>query len=218
MSGWPCAEATDGAPLKAGEILLAPGGLPADQALLFVIDGGKGIRKAIAETYGRLALVQRCQVHKKGNVLEHLPEERQAQMDRILNEIYLETKGVELAQRRLVQLASSLEEDYPSAASSIREGLAETLTLRRLGIDGALYRTFRSTNPIENLNGSVARYTRNVCRWRNGLMILRWVAFALIEAEKGFRRVKGYRDMKKLVAALDRHQREIELDTEVAAA
>lgn len=109
-------------------------GLPADRALLFVIDGGKGIRKAIAETFGRLALVQRCQVHKKRNVLEHLSEERQPNTGRILNDVYLQTKTIELAQRRLAQLASSLEEEFPSAASSIREGLEETLTLRKLGI------------------------------------------------------------------------------------
>lgn len=193
-------------------------GLPADRAMLFVIDGGKGIHKAIRDTYGRLALIQRCQVHKKSNVLDHLSEERQPNTNRILNDIYLKTQRADLAERRLLQLASGLEEEFPSAASSIREGLKETLTLRRLGIKEALYRTLRSTNPIENLNGLVADYTRNVRRWRNGLMVQRWVAMGLIEAEKRFRRVKGHQDMNKLVAALDAHQREIELDTKIEVA
>ncbi|MCY4660197.1 MAG: transposase, partial [Acidobacteria bacterium] len=88
-------------------------------------------------------------------------------------------------------------------AASIREGLDETLTVQRLGLTGALQRTLRSTNIIENLNGSVERYTRNVKRWRGGHMIQRWVASALVEAEKHFRRVGGYRDLPHLVNALD---------------
>ena len=97
----------------------------------------------------------------------------------------------------------SLERDHPGAAASLREGLVETLTVQRLGLTGALQRTLRSTNIIENLNGSVERYTRNVKRWRGGQMIQRWVASALVEAEKHFRRVRGYRDLPHLVVALD---------------
>ena len=93
----------------------------------------------------------------------------------------------------------------PGAAGSLREGLEETLTVQRLGIDGALYLTLRSTNPIENLNGAVAHHTRNVKRWRDGQMVLRWVGAALLQATGGFRRVRGMRDMPKLCAALDRH-------------
>ena len=103
----------------------------------------------------------------------------------------------------LERLAASLERDHPGAAASLREGLAETLTVQRLGLTGALQRTLRSTNSIENRNGSVERYTRNVKRWRGGQMIQRWVASALVEAEKRFRRVRGYRDLPHLVAALD---------------
>lgn len=193
-------------------------GLPGDRALLFVVDGGKGIRKAITRCFGRLALVQRCQFHKRCNVLAHLPIARQAHVRRVLNEIYLETENFHTARRRLLQLASSLEADYPGAAASLREGLEETLTLRLLGIRETLYRTLRSTNPIENLNGSVAHHTRNVRRWRNGLMIQRWVAMALNEAEKKFRRIRGFRDMKLLVDALDRHQQELNKETEKAIA
>ena len=97
----------------------------------------------------------------------------------------------------------SLEHDHPGAAASIREGLDETLTVQRLGLTGALQRTLRTTNIIENLNGSVEHYSRNVKRWRGGQMIQRWVASALVEAEKHFRRVRGYRDLQHLVGALD---------------
>ena len=103
----------------------------------------------------------------------------------------------------LERLAGSLERDHPGAAASIREGLDETLTVQRLGLTGALQRTLRTTNIIENLNGSVERYTRNVKRWRGGQMIQRWVASALVEADKHFRRVRGYRDLQHLVGALN---------------
>jgi hypothetical protein len=84
----------------------------------------------------------------------------------------------------------------------VREGLDETLTVQRLGIEGALYRTLRSTNRIENFNDSVTTYTRNVKRWRNGSMIVRWVSAAVLEAEKHFRRVRGFSDLPKLLQAL----------------
>lgn len=195
-------------------------GLPADRSMLFVIDGGKGIHKAITETYGRLAVIQRCQVHKKRNVLSHLPEEQHPSVSRVLDQAYLRTRKEKLARRQLKQLAQSLEQSYPSAAASLWEGLDETLTLLRLDLDvhGSLYLTLRSTNPIENLNGSVAHYTRNVKRWRNGLMVQRWVATALSEAEKKFRRVRGFREMEDLIVALGEHQRQIELDNEEAVA
>ena len=108
----------------------------------------------------------------------------------------------ELAKRQLERLARSLERSHPSAARSIREGLDETLTLTRLGVDGALYRTLRTTNAIENLNGLTARYLRNVKRWRDGAMLERWVGAALHEVVRGFRKIRGYRDFKHLVAAL----------------
>jgi transposase-like protein len=193
-------------------------GLPSDQAMLFVIDGGKGIHKAITETYGRLALIQRCQVHKKRNVLGHLPEELKPSVGRMLNQAYRDTDSAKLAQRQLQQLASSLEQTYPSAAASVEEGLEETLTVLALGVDKQLYRSLRSTNPIENLNRLVRKYTSNVTRWRNGLMVQRWVAMGLVEAEKNFRRLTGHRFMRDLIAKLDEHQRALELDNEEAVA
>jgi len=177
-------------------------GLNAERPMLFVIDGGRGLRKAITELFGPGALVQRCQVHKRRNVLDHLPESMQAGVRRAMQQAY-ETPDADLARRQLDRLARSLEREHPGAAGSLREGLEETLTLQGLGISGALYRTLRSSNPIENLNGSVMLFARNVRRWQDGSMILRWVGSALHEAQKQFRRLRGFRDMKHLIAALD---------------
>jgi len=180
-------------------------GLPTDRALLFVIDGSKALRKAIREVFGGLALVQRCQVHKERNVLEHLPQALRPSVRRALRQAWAASRA-DLARRQLARLATSLEADHPGAARSLREGLEETLTLLALGLEGALYRTLRSTNPIENLNGSVAAYTRHVKRWRGGGMILRWVGAAVVEASTGFRRIRGHRDLTRLVQALQRHE------------
>jgi hypothetical protein len=107
-----------------------------------------------------------------------------------------------------------LHEDHPGAAASLCEGLAETLTLMRLGVTGWLYRGVRSTNLIESLNGQLAHFTHNVRRWRDGTMIVRWVATTVREAERKFRCLKGHRDMPRLVAGLDAHQRSLQIDKE----
>ena len=107
-----------------------------------------------------------------------------------------------LAKRQLERLASSLANDHPGAAASLREGLDETLTVIDFGLDEALYRTFSTTNPIENLNGLIAQFTANVTRWRDGQMVLRWIGAALTDASSRFRAVRGYRDMKRLLNAL----------------
>jgi transposase-like protein len=178
-------------------------GLPAERAMLFAVDGARALRKAITDTYGELGLVQRCQEHKRRNVLDHLPDHVHGHVGRALAQAW-QAKSVSVAKRQLEHLATSLEKEHPGAAASVREGLEETLTLIGLGIDGALYQTLRTTNPIENLNGSVARYTRNVKRWRGGLMIQRWVSAALLEAQQRFRRVRGYKQMPLLIAQLDK--------------
>jgi len=178
-------------------------GLSPERAYLFVIDGSKAIRRAITELFGDLAVVHRCHFHKIRNVLGHLPETMHTNVRRAMNQAY-ESSDPELAQRQLERLARSLERDHPGAAASLREGLEETLTLQRLGISGALYRSLRSTNAIENLNGSVVSFCRNVRRWRDGAMLLRWIAASLREAQNKFRRLKGFCDVKHLIAALDR--------------
>ena len=178
-------------------------GLDADRARLWVIDGGKALRRAIVDCFGATALVQRCQEHKRRNVIEHLPEELHASVGRAMREAW-DSANAELARKQLQRLATSLQSRHPGAAASLREGLEETLTVQGLGITGALYRTLRTTNPIENLNGSIAHYARNVKRWRDGQMTLRWVASALSDAKDRFRKLRGYRDMKHLMAALDK--------------
>ena len=165
-------------------------GLTTERSMLFVIDGAKALRRAIADVYGELGLVQRCQAHKGRNVLGHLPESTHASVTRALRDAW-ESDSAELAKRQLQRLARSLDRDHPGAAASVREGLDETLTVLRLSVTGALQKTLRTTNAIENLNSLVENYTRNVKRWRGGSMIQRWVSAALLEAEKeglsGFR-------------------------------
>ena len=179
-------------------------GLDAERPRLWVIDGGKALRRAIVDCFGARALIQRCQEHKRRNVIEHLPEHMHASVGKALCDAW-GSDNAELARRRLQRLAASLEAQHPGAAASLREGLEETLTAQTLGITGALYRTLRTTNPIENLNGSIAHYTRNVKRWKDGLMTMRWLASALSDASTRFRKLRGYRDMKAFMAALDRY-------------
>ena len=165
-------------------------GLPTDRTLRFVIDGAPGLRRAIDDVFGSHGVVQRCQVHKLRNVIGHLPERLHASVGKALRNAW----GLDSADRAtqvLKRLAGCLERDHPGAAASIREGLEETLTVKRLGLTGTLERTLRTTNIIENLMSSVESYTRRVKRWRGGGMIQRWVASALVEAEPRFRRVRG---------------------------
>jgi putative transposase len=176
-------------------------GFPVERARLFVIDGGKGIRSAIREVFGLWALIQRCQVHKARNVLDHLPQGKRGLIGGLMRRAW-QASSVEEARRQLNRLLTRLEADHPGAASSLREGLEETLTLLRLKAHGALYKTLRSTNPIENLQGTIGDIARRVKRWRNGTMALRWTVTALIEAEKRFRRIRGYKDLAALDASL----------------
>ena len=177
-------------------------GLRAERMRLWVIDGGKALRKAIVECFGATALVQRCQEHKRRNVIEHLPEPLHASINRSLRDAWM-GPSAKLAKKQLLRLAASLEAQHPGAAASLKEGLDETLTVQDLGITGALYRTLRTTNPIENLNGSIAHYTRNVKRWKDGQMTLRWIASAFSDAAARFRKLKGHRDMKSLLSELE---------------
>jgi putative transposase len=176
-------------------------GLDADRCRLWVIDGGKALRKAIVECFGERALVQRCQEHKRRNVIEHLPREMHASVARALRDAW-DSANPALAKRQLQRLAASLHAKHPGAAASLREGLDDTLTVQALGIENALYRTLRTTNPIENLNGSIAHFARNVKRWKDGQMTLRWVAGALNDAKQRFRKLRGHREMRTLLTAL----------------
>jgi transposase-like protein len=177
-------------------------GLKIEGAILCVIDGGKGMRKALRDIFGDQAVVQRCQVHKTRNVRDHLPEHRRRWVAAQMHEAY-KSKTAEVAKRRLLQLVSWLESNgEDGAAASLREGLDETLAVLRLDLPPLLARTFATTNPIENLNGTVRRVTRNVKRWRSNSMVRRWVALAIAEAQRTFRRIKGHKNMLLLVRAL----------------
>jgi transposase-like protein len=142
--------------------------------MLFVIDGSKALRKAIRAVFGE-APVQRCIRHKERNVLEHLPERDRPALKRRLREAWA-LEDHDQALDRLNILGAELERSYPGAAGSLREGIAEMLTLTRLGINGSLKRTLASTNPCESMIECVRRTSRNVKRWQSGEMALRWTA------------------------------------------
>jgi len=178
-------------------------GLDPEQGILFAIDGAKALRKAIRTVFGDQAPVQRCVRHKERNVLDHLPERDRPAVKRRLRRAWkLDDHDRALADLQL--LASELERSHPGAAGSLQEGMAETLTLTRLGIKGKLKATLESTNPCESMIECVRRSARNVKRWQNGDMALRWTAAGMLEAERQFRRVIGYADLAKLAVAIER--------------
>ena len=144
----------------------------------------------------------RNKAHKERNVLEHLPERDRPAVKRRLRSAWAETDHVR-ALDRLLALAGELERTHPGAVGSLREGLAETLTLTRLKIKGPLKRTLESTNPCESMIECVRRTSRNVKRWQSGEMGLRWTAAGMLEAERQFRKIIGYRDLAKLVIAIE---------------
>lgn len=176
-------------------------GMKTDVRLLVVVDGAKALHKAVTDVFGENAVIQRCQIHKRRNVTEHLPEAMRTKIDMAMAQAY-GAGSVDKAKRQLKNIANVLECDHPSAAASLREGLDETLTVLRFGLSPALLKTLSTTNPIENIQGGLRRVCRRVSRWRGGSMILRWVGAALVEHSRGFRRLKGYVDMPKLLAAL----------------
>ncbi len=179
-------------------------GLDPEQAILFVIDGGKALRKAIKDVFGEHALVHRCHRHKERNVTDMLADRDRDQVRARMRQAWSLTDPG-LAGDRLQLLASELDRTWPDAAASLREGLEDTLTLMRLGITGQLAKTLCSTNPCESMI-EIVRYTqRNVKRWQDGDMRKRWTAAGMLVAEQQFRRIIGYRDLAKLVIAVERH-------------
>jgi len=176
-------------------------GLDVEQGVLVCLDGGKALRAAVAEVFGPVP-VQRCVRHKERNVLDHLPERDRPAVKARLRRAWA-SENHALALDGLRALASELERPHPGAASSLREGLEETLTLTRLGITGNLKRTLQSTNPIESMIETVRRTSRNVKRWQSGDMCLRWTAAGMLEAEAQFRRIVGYPDLAKLAIAVE---------------
>jgi len=178
-------------------------GLNTKQRMLIVLDGSKALRKAVNKTFGDRCPVQRCQIHKRRNVKDHLPQEYQGSADQRIRTAYA-MKDYEQAKDQLLKTVAWLEGITPSAANSLKEGLEETLTLHRLGLPETLRRSLQSTNLIESALSVAADVTRRVKRWRGGDMRLRWSAAGLVHAEKNFRRIRGYKLMPKLLDALDR--------------
>src|SRR6478735_5843932 len=179
-------------------------GLAVDDGLLVVIDGAKALSAAVREVFGAKAAIQRCTLHKRRNLADHLPDKDKAWVDAKLVKAFSHPDP-EQGLRNAKSLAVQLDKRYPSAAASLREGLEEMFTVARLGIDGRLAKTLTTSNPVESMI-SIARATnRNVTRWRDGQMVLRWTAAGMLNAERSFRRIKGHKQMPQLVAALHRH-------------
>jgi putative transposase len=178
-------------------------GLDTSSPTLLVLDGSKALHAAVKRVWGHKALIQRCQVHKKRNVQEHLPKKHWPELSRQLEAAYHET-DYDRALKGLKTTAQWLQRLNPDAAASLREGMEETLTVVRLGVPELLRRTLATTNPIESAFSVAENVTARVKRWRDGDMRQRWCIAGLMRAENKFRRVKGYRHMPQLLKALDR--------------
>src|SRR5439155_3868373 len=178
-------------------------GLDVCRPVLVVIDGAKALAAAVNEIFDH-PMMQRCQIHEVRNVESHLPKAMAATVTKKMRAAYRDPDPLH-AEATLEALARSLDKAYPGAAGSLREGLAETLTVNRLGVPPTLARTLRSTNAIESMIEICRDHPTNVKRWRGGQMALRWCAAGMHEAAKQFRRVNGYLHLAALRVALDCH-------------
>jgi putative transposase len=172
---------------------------------LFIIDGAKALSKAIRKTFGRHTEIQRCQVHKARNITERLAKPLHASVRKALRQAW-ELDDAEKAEKLIRNLARRLEREAPGVSASILEGIDEILTVTRLGLPVELRRSLACTNIIENMNGTIRQVCRNVKRWQDAKMALRWTAAAMLEAAKGFRRLKAHKQLPILRAALAAHQ------------
>ena len=182
---------------------------------LFVIDGSKALRKAIDLVFGEENFVQRCRNHKVRNVVGHLPKEQHEQARSTLKAAWKLEADEGLA--KIEQYASWLQRDWPSAAASLREGLAEMFTINRLGLPSSLRRCLGSTNLIDNGHSALRERTRRVKRWQNGTMALRWATASLEAASKNFRRIMGHQHLWMLKATLDEKTNDQQLAQEMKA-
>ena len=176
-------------------------GLDPERPRLYIVDGAKALSKAIRRTFGRAAALQRCQVHKGRNITDRLDESLHDGVRKVLRQAWQQDDAAK-AERLLRNLARRLEHDAPGVSGSILEGLDEILTVIRLGLPPQLRHSLACTNAIENAIGTVRTVPQNVKRWRNAEMALRWTAAGLLEAQKTFRRLKAYRQLPVLDAAL----------------
>jgi len=195
---------TENATLVTGLITgLRERGLDVTSPVLAVLDGSKALARAVKDVFDK-PLIHRCQEHKIRNVRDKLPERLKTVAERRMRQAYHAESALK-AEGMLEQLARELDKTHPGAAASLREGMAETLTILRLGVPPTLARTLRSTNTIESMIGICREHSKNVKRWRDGTMALRWCAAGLLEAGHQFRRVNGHLHLPKLRCALEAH-------------
>lgn len=179
---------------------------------LFVVDGAKALSTAIRKTFGRHTPIQRCQVHKARNIVERLPKHRHASVRKVLRQAW-ELDDAAKAERLIRNLARRLEHEAPGVSGSILEGIDEILTVTRLGLPAELRRSLACTNIVENMNGTIRRVCRNVKRWQDAKMALRWTAAGMMEATKGFRRLKAHKQLQILRSALAARQAKQEINS-----
>ena len=177
-------------------------GIDVTTPILVVLDGSKALRRAVLDVFDHPVLA-RCQLHKIRNVGDKLPQRLRGTVARKMRAAYHADSAL-AAQAQLEALARELDKTHPGAAASLREGLEETLTVLRLDLPPTLARTFRSTNAIESMISIAREHARNVKRWRNGQMALRWCAAGMVEAKQQFRRVNGHLHLATLRTALER--------------
>lgn len=178
-------------------------GLDTTGPILAVLDGAKALAAGIKEVFDQ-PVIARCQLHKLRNVRDHLPENMRGPVGKRMRKAYHADSALE-AEAQLTALAKELDKTHPGAAGSLREGMAETLTVLRLDVPPTLARTLRSTNAVESMISISRDHSRNVKRWRDGQMALRWCAAGMVEASKQFRRVNGHLHLPALRTALERH-------------
>jgi transposase-like protein len=176
-------------------------GFSFEEGLLVIIDGSKGIYKAVKEAFGSRVSIQRCQWHKRENVISYLPKEQQKTIRGALQRAYSEP-DYRKAKQRLQSIGKDLKPINKTAYNSLMEGLEETLTIQRLGLHQQLGRSFTTTNCIESINSQVEKYTKKVKRWMDSEQRHRWVIMGLVEAEAKLNRVSGYKHLNKLKEAL----------------
>lgn len=192
-------------------------GLRTDRSLLIVLDGSKALAKAVTQTFGTAAWIQRCQVHKLRNVLDYVPKTQQPWVRQRV-QAGLRADSQATARRQLESVARQLDTRYPAAAASLREGLPELVTVLDLPVNGVLRRALVNTNTIESVIGRVRHVHRNVKRWRGASMAVRWAVAGLVEATHGFKRIKGASDIRALVNALRARDKQLGIGDDSCAA
>ena len=178
-------------------------GLDTTRPILAVLDGAKALAAGVREVFDQ-PVIARCQIHKLRNVRDHLPQNMRGPVEKRMRKAYHADSALE-AEAQLTALAKELDKTHPGAAGSLREGMAETLTVLRLEVPPTLARTLRSTNAVESMISISRDHSRNVKRWRDGQMAMRWCAAGMVEARKQFRRVNGHLHLPGLRTALERH-------------